>query len=91
MEDILDRLQQGVCGLSAAWRAGHMHEFEQFLRVLSETWGHRLAHDGYAFADLADTIAELDEMLLDEQARAAALAEKFESFIQLCRRAVLRD
>jgi hypothetical protein len=85
MENLLDQLQVQTRRVRDTWQAGEAAR----LRVLAGQLA-ALA-DGSGHDVISTSAAELEAVLLAEEAEATALCEKIEALIQQCRRAATEE
>ena len=81
MENLLDQLQLQTRRVRDTWQAGEAAR----LRILAGQLAAMAEGNGHDV--ISDSAAELEAVLLAEEAEASALCEKIEALIQQCRQA----
>lgn len=82
VEFFITELQTRIEALCRAWETGDEAALNDLAHQLKD------AAEGYGYPSITQSAAELEAALLLEEAQASAIAEKAESLIALCKRAV---
>ncbi len=85
MENLLDQLQVQTRRVRDTWQAGEAAR----LRILAGQLGSVASGAGHGI--VSRLAAELEAVLLAEEAEASAMCEKIEALIQQCRQAAGED
>src|SRR5262245_29790022 len=81
IENLLDQLQAQTRRLRAIWEAGEAARLRSLAGELAT------AADGQGNSAISDSAAQLEAMLVAEEAEASAMCERVEALIGQCRKA----